>query len=73
MAKAPTERKGCGTKSGYYWHRNHGEDPCNACSLGATVDWANKHMPELSDPLTAEFLMGRARAAFFEKRTEAVT
>jgi hypothetical protein len=37
------------------------------------VDWANKHMPELSDPLTAEFLMGRARAAFFEKRTEAVT
>jgi hypothetical protein len=73
LAKPPTERESCGSWSAYYWHREHGEDPCEACSTGALMAWSAKHMAELMIPGVGARYAERARAAFFEKRVEATS
>ena len=70
MAKTATERKSCGTRAGYYWHRNHGEDPCEACRTGALMAWSAKHMAGLLDPQTGLWFAAKGRAMFFEEMVE---
>jgi hypothetical protein len=33
--------RGCGTRAGYWWHRNHGQTPCGPC-MGAATEHADR-------------------------------